>query len=54
LNVFPIRVPALRERPADIPLLVAHFAEKRGTRFGHPIARIDRRGKAAGTSGFHA
>jgi formate hydrogenlyase transcriptional activator len=43
LNVFPIRVPALRERPADIPLLAAHFAAKHGARFGRPIARIDRR-----------
>lgn len=28
LNVVPIRVPALRERAADIPLLVAHFAQR--------------------------
>ncbi len=27
LNVFPIRVPALRERPEDIPALLNHFLE---------------------------
>src|SRR5262249_57253270 len=43
LNVFPVHVPALRERPEDIPPLVAHFAEKYGTRFGNKISRIDRR-----------
>ena len=42
LNVFPVHVPALRERPEDIPLLVSHFAEKYGTRFGRKISRIDR------------
>jgi transcriptional regulator with GAF, ATPase, and Fis domain len=30
LNVVSVRVPALRERAADIPLLVAHFVEKYG------------------------
>jgi formate hydrogenlyase transcriptional activator len=43
LNVFPIRMPALRDRPVDIPLLVAHFAAKHGARTGRTIARIDRR-----------
>ena len=42
LNVFPIRMPALRERREDIPLLVGHFAAKHGTRFGRAIARVDR------------
>ncbi len=28
LNVIPIEVPALRERPEDIPLLVTHFLKK--------------------------
>jgi len=43
LNVFPVHVPALRERPEDIPPLTAHFAEKYGARFGRKISRIERR-----------
>jgi len=42
LNVFPLHVPPLRERPEDIPPLVGHFVEKYGGRFGRKISRIDR------------
>jgi two-component system response regulator HydG len=34
LQVFPIALPAVRERPEDIPLLAAHFLERARERFG--------------------
>ena len=40
LNVFPIHLPPLRERSADILLLADHFAEKFGEGSGKPIKRI--------------
>lgn len=40
LNVFPIHVPPLRERPDDIPPLVWSYVEKHGQRMGKTIRRI--------------
>ena len=43
LNVFPIHLPALREREGDIPLLVQYFVCKFAVNFGKKIDRIPER-----------
>ncbi|MGH8245695.1 MAG: sigma 54-interacting transcriptional regulator [Gammaproteobacteria bacterium] len=40
LNVFPIRIPPLRERPEDVPLLVRHFTQKYARRMEKRIETI--------------
>ncbi len=40
LNVFPIRIPPLRERPEDIPLLVRYFTQKYGRLMNKEIESI--------------
>jgi formate hydrogenlyase transcriptional activator len=40
LNVFPIRIPPLRERKDDIPLLANHFAQKFAFKMGKEVLLI--------------
>ncbi|MBI3806133.1 MAG: sigma-54-dependent Fis family transcriptional regulator [Nitrospirae bacterium] len=40
LNVFPITVPPLRERPADIPLLARHFVAVSAARNSFPLPAV--------------
>jgi two-component system response regulator PilR (NtrC family) len=41
LNVIQLRVPALRERPEDVPLFVSHFLRRFAEELGRPVPRVD-------------
>jgi formate hydrogenlyase transcriptional activator len=52
LNVFPIHVPTLRERPEDILLLAKYFIERYGAKLGKRIRRVEKR-TAELLEGYH-
>jgi DNA-binding NtrC family response regulator len=41
LETFRIRLPPLRERRVDIPMLAVHYAELHAARAGHPTPELD-------------
>jgi PAS domain S-box-containing protein len=43
INVFPIEVPPLRERPDDIRLLIEYFIDRYASKVGKKIRRIDKK-----------
>ena len=47
LNVFPLRIPPLRDRRADIPLLLEHFLEIYRSKYGKRITGFDEKAVSA-------
>jgi formate hydrogenlyase transcriptional activator len=52
LNVFPIHVPSLRERPEDILLLAKYFIDRYAAKEGKKIRRVEKR-TAELLEGYH-
>jgi two-component system response regulator PilR (NtrC family) len=50
LNVIQVRMPPLRERREDVPLLVDHFVKKFSAEHAHPITGVDADAMAAMTA----
>ncbi|MFZ5482463.1 MAG: sigma-54-dependent transcriptional regulator [Myxococcota bacterium] len=47
LNVIPVRIPPLRERPQDVPLLIAAIADRYARDLGRPVPAFTRDAVAA-------
>jgi formate hydrogenlyase transcriptional activator len=43
LNVFPIEIPALRQRTEDLPMLVEYFLDRYGRKAGKNIRRVNKK-----------
>lgn len=47
LNVVPIQLPPLRERPEDVPLLLEHFVKQSAQELGRPLPMFTERAESA-------
>lgn len=50
LNVIPIHIPALRDRPEDIEMLLSYVIDKCSSQLGKPVTRMDESAKKLLTS----